>query len=107
MADQAIEGETSGEAAQAMTPRATFRRLCFCGLTPEQAGNLTARLEGLRPIRDGWSVIEIERLVFLRWLIDQGRFAEDCRADVDAWFVPDAAAAWATVRRTGRPTTTR
>jgi hypothetical protein len=83
MTDQIVEGETDLESSRLMTPRATFRRLRFCGLSPTAAGNLTARLEGLRPIRDGWAVVEIERLVFLRWLIDRGRFTDDAQPAVD------------------------
>ena len=77
MTDQIVEGIKDRESSQVMTPRATFRRLRFCGLTPEQAGNLTARLEGIKPVRDGWAVVEIERLVFLRWLVERGRFIDD------------------------------
>jgi hypothetical protein len=77
MTDQAVEREPAHVASEAMSPRSTFRHLSFCGLSAAEAGNLTARLEGLRPIRDGWAVKEIERLVFLRWLIERGRFAGD------------------------------
>jgi hypothetical protein len=55
------------------TPEVTFRRLRIAGLTTAQAGNLTARLSGLSPVRTGWSVVEIERLLFLRSLVDSGR----------------------------------
>ena len=54
-------------------PGVTFRRLRIAGLTTAQAGNLTARLSGLSPVRTGWSVSEIERLLFLRSLVDSGR----------------------------------
>jgi hypothetical protein len=54
-------------------PEITFRRLRIAGLTAAQAGNLTARLSGLSPVRTGWSVSEIERLLFLRSLVDTGR----------------------------------
>lgn len=54
-------------------PEITFRRLRIAGLTAAQAGNLTARLSGLSPVRTGWSVTEIERLLFLRSLVDSGR----------------------------------
>jgi hypothetical protein len=54
-------------------PGVTFRRLRIAWLTPAQAGNLTARLSGLSPVRTGWSVAEIERLLFLRSLVDTGR----------------------------------
>ena len=83
MTDQVIEDEMVREVSGVTSPRATFRRLLFCGLTPEQAGNLTARLEGIKPIRDGWTVAEIDRLVFLRWLVTRGRFVDDEPADGD------------------------
>jgi hypothetical protein len=54
-------------------PGVTFRRLRIAGLTAAQAGNLTARLSGLSPVRTGWNVVEIERLLFLRSLVDSGR----------------------------------
>jgi len=54
-------------------PDVTFRRLRIAGLTATQAGNLTARLSGLSPVRTGWSVGEIERLLFLRSLVESGR----------------------------------
>lgn len=84
MTDQVIDDEMVREGSGAASPRATFRRLRFCGLTPEQAGNLTARLEGIKPIRGGWTVAEIERLNFLRWLVTRGRFVDDQPADVTA-----------------------
>lgn len=55
--------------------RATYRQLAMRGLTPAEAGNLTAYSIGLAPIVGGWSVREIERLRFLRFLIDSGRVA--------------------------------
>jgi hypothetical protein len=94
MTEQAIQGKTVHEAPGALSPRATFRRLRVCGLTDTEAGNLTARLEGLRPVRDGWAVVEIERLVFLRWLVERGEFAEDERpADVYGWLIDAPATA--------------
>lgn len=94
MSDQTIQREAASEATMAMSPGATFRRLRVCGLSAEEAGNLTARLEGLRPIHAGWSVAEIERLVFLRWLVRRGRFADDERmAEHDGWFATAPATA--------------
>lgn len=51
----------------------TYRDLGVMGLAPAEAGNLTAYLRGLRPVRQGWTVQEIERLLFLRYLVDGGR----------------------------------
>jgi hypothetical protein len=48
-----------------------------CGLSTAEAGNLTARLEGINPVPGGWSLREVERLQFLRWLITSGRLGAD------------------------------
>jgi hypothetical protein len=53
---------------------ATYRDLGAKGLAPAEAGNLTAYLRGLRPVDQGWTVAEIDRLLFLRYLVDRGRF---------------------------------
>jgi hypothetical protein len=51
----------------------TFRRLRMGGLTATEAGNLTARVKGLHAVPGGWQVEEIERLLFVRELVRQGR----------------------------------
>ena len=48
-----------------------------CGLSTAEAGNLTARLEGIHAVPGGWSLRDVERLQFLRWLITSGRFGAD------------------------------
>lgn len=53
--------------------RATFRRLCMAGLTPHEAGTLTGHLAGLRIVPGGWSIGEVERLLFVRELVRIGR----------------------------------
>lgn len=55
------------------TTQAVFARLEGCGLDRIAAGNLTARLAGLEPARRGWTVREIDGLLFLRWLAEHGR----------------------------------
>ena len=60
---------------RAMTPRATFRDLGAIGLAPAEAANLTAYLRGLRPVQSGWTLAEIDRLLFLRFLVEKGRIA--------------------------------
>jgi hypothetical protein len=52
---------------------ATYRDLEAMGLAPTEAGNLTAYLRGLRPVDQGWTVAEIDRLLFVRYLVDRGR----------------------------------
>lgn len=53
--------------------RATYRQLAMRGLTPGEAGNLTAYLNGIAPASSGWTVGQIERLLFLRHLARSGR----------------------------------
>ena len=43
------------------------------GLSPEEAGNLVGRAVGVAPIRGGWTPVQLERLLFLRWLVATGR----------------------------------
>ena len=52
---------------------ALYRDLGAKGLAPTEAGNLTAYLRGLRPVDQGWTVSEIDRLLFLRYLVDRDR----------------------------------
>ncbi|HXG40745.1 MAG TPA: hypothetical protein VNJ28_07355 [Candidatus Limnocylindrales bacterium] len=53
--------------------RFVYQRLRMAGLTGIEAGNLTAHLAGLRVARKGWTVQEIESLLFIRALVDGGR----------------------------------
>jgi len=53
--------------------RATYRDLAARGLAPTEAGNVTAFMRGLRPAHQGWTVAEIDRLLFLRFLVERGR----------------------------------
>jgi hypothetical protein len=43
------------------------------GLTATEAGNLTAHLNGLRIADQSWTLHEIERLQFVRTLVERGR----------------------------------
>jgi len=53
--------------------RTTYRRLRMGGLSAGEAGNLTAHLAGLHVVPRGWQIEEIERLLFVRELVRQGR----------------------------------
>jgi hypothetical protein len=53
--------------------RSTYHRLRMVGLTATEAGNITAHLSGLRIADQGWSLHEIERLLFVRALVERGR----------------------------------
>ena len=55
------------------TVRSTYQRLRMVGLTATEAGNLTAHLSGLHVSENGWTLQEIERLLFVRALVDLGR----------------------------------
>ncbi len=52
---------------------AAYRDLGAKGMAPSEAGNLTAYLLGLRPADQAWTVAEIDRLLFLRYLVDRDR----------------------------------
>jgi hypothetical protein len=75
MITDSLPGPTATRsAAHRLSPtRWTYYGLRRAGLSREEAGNLTARLAGIGPVRGGWSVTEIERLRFLRWLADAER----------------------------------
>ena len=59
----------------ATTVRATFRRLRVMGLDAMEAGNLTAYDRGIPPVERGWTVKEIDRLLFVRYLVERRRLA--------------------------------
>jgi hypothetical protein len=71
---------------------ATYRDLGAKGLAPVEAGNLTAYLRGLRPVDQGWTVAEIDRILFLRYLVDRGRIdghpVVDSTHPVRVWGLP-------------------
>lgn len=45
------------------------------GWTEREAGNIVALAVGLRPVRSGWTVREIEHLRFLASMVRTGRIA--------------------------------
>ena len=51
------------------------RRLQISGLSLTEASNLTAHLAGLPPARTGWSLRQVEHLLFLRSIVETGRLA--------------------------------
>ncbi len=55
--------------------RDAWRYLTAQGFLPAEAGNLTAYRCGLAPVPGGWTVQEIEQLLFARYLIE-------CRASL-------------------------
>ena len=53
----------------------TARRLQMSGLSLAEASNLTAHLAGLPPARTGWTLRQVEHLLFLRSIVETGRLA--------------------------------
>ena len=47
----------------------TTRCLQLCGLSMDQASNLTAHLSGIPAVKSGWTVRQIEHLLFLRSIV--------------------------------------
>lgn len=60
------------EVRRSREPSATFRDLRVKGFAADEAGNLTAYLNGIRPVEGGWTLGEIDRLLFLRHLVRRG-----------------------------------
>jgi hypothetical protein len=60
---------------QALEPSAaaTYRRLRFAGLSAREAGSLVGHLRGLSPVPGGWTIEEVEHLLFVRELVRLGR----------------------------------
>ena len=56
-----------------MSATATYRELGARGLAATEAANLTAYLHGIRPAERGWSIEQIDHLLFLRYLFERGR----------------------------------
>ena len=59
--DASVDHEIDSTAT--LTTDATYRRLCFAGLTPRQAGTLTGRLAGLPMVSGGWAIGEVAGLL--------------------------------------------
>lgn len=56
------------------TTRATYRLLVLRGLAPDEASNLTAYLCGIHVGAQPWRLSEVNRLLFLRSLVQDGSF---------------------------------
>lgn len=55
-----------------VTPSVIYRELLGMGFGAEAAGNLTAYLNGIHPVDGGWTPCDIERLLFMRHLVERG-----------------------------------
>ena len=91
MIDQELDGRTTG-LHTSRSRRRVFLGLRRCGLSVEQAGNLTAHLEGIRAVPGGWTLEEVARLQFTRWLVSSGEMGAD-DTSADPAMVPEVVAA--------------
>lgn len=66
--------EQTTPATPAPTPRAVWRLLQMRGMTPDEAANLTAFLYGLPTADLHWSLKQLNQLLFLRQMRQNGRF---------------------------------
>jgi hypothetical protein len=67
----AVPHESSGGPGQ--PSGVALRLLRMGGLSSTEASNLVAYLSGIQPLEGGWSLDEIERLLFVGYLVDEGR----------------------------------
>ena len=91
MIDQELDGRTTG-LSTGRARRKVFLGLRRCGLSIEQAGNLTAHLEGIRAVPGGWTLEEVARLQFTRWMVMAGELGTD-DISADPATVPQVVAA--------------
>jgi hypothetical protein len=63
----------NGARVSADTVRAAYRGLRAVGLSEVEASNLSAHLAGLGRTRQGWRLVEVERLLFIQSLVASDR----------------------------------
>ena len=73
MSELRTQAAVSTEPSFEPTAAATYRRLRFAGLTAREAGSLTGHLHGLASVPGGWTIEEVEHLLFVRELVRLGR----------------------------------
>ena len=88
MIDQELDGRTTS-LSTGRARRKVFLGLRRCGLSIEQAGNLTAHLEGIRAVPGGWTLEEVARLQFTRWMVIAGQLGAD-DTTADPTMIPEA-----------------
>jgi hypothetical protein len=62
------------ERVATLPPRQTYRKLTGLGLSPDEAANLTAYMNGIPLDGAHWSLRQVNQLLFLRELRRTGRF---------------------------------
>lgn len=65
--------DPGADAASLLPARETYRRLRLAGLDAREAASLVAHLLGIGSARGGWSIAEVERLLFVRAMVGTGR----------------------------------
>jgi hypothetical protein len=72
---QVEEGPVADHESVRMSPPfgQLARRLQQRGFTPTEAANLLARCAGLPAARSGWTIRQVEHLVFIRTIVENGR----------------------------------
>ncbi len=65
---------TTADPTASLATRPTYRKLTSLGLTPDEAGNLTAFMCGIPIEGTTWSIRQVNQLLFLRELHRTGRF---------------------------------
>jgi hypothetical protein len=71
MVDRMVERSPPGR--RDLPVAATTRRLQLCGLSVAEASTLMAHLRGLPAVESGWTVRQIEHLLFLRSIVETHR----------------------------------
>jgi hypothetical protein len=61
------------ETAEPEDVRRAYRGLVGMGWSVEQAASMAAHLAGLESSRKGWTMAEVEGLMFMRSLVQDGR----------------------------------
>ena len=73
MSELRTQAAVSTEPSLAPTAAATYRRLRLAGLSAREAGTLVGHLNGLSTVAGGWTIEEVEHLLFVRELVRLGR----------------------------------
>jgi len=68
-----IERPPREPAGRSGNVRAAYDGLLALGWTDAEAGNLAARMAGLEVARPSWRIEELEGLLFIRSLVEEGR----------------------------------
>ena len=73
MSELRTQAADLAEPAVEPTAADTYRRLRFAGLSAREAGSLVGHLRGLSSVPGGWTIEEVEHLLFVRELVRLGR----------------------------------